>query len=169
MGVRGTFSVPLGRLAVRRVLLLGTVMLGGCHVLSDTAGVVAGGGAAAATGNPAIGYVVGIGVRAAVGEIRKYVVRVRQRGEQDAIADIAGTAPLGEVRRWEIRHTIPIGNARGTLVAVAEIPNPLTQCRQVVFKTDDEDTPFATQLCRSNNRWQWAAAEPSVDRWGNLQ
>ena len=150
-------------------MLLCTTLLGGCHLLSDAAGVVAGGGAAAATGNPAVGYVVGIGVRAGVGELRKYVVRVRQRGEQDAIADAAGTTPIGQTQRWEIRHTIPIGNASGTLMAVAEIPNPLAPCRHVVFWIEEDDKPFTTQLCRASDGWQWAAAEPSVDRWGNLQ
>jgi hypothetical protein len=43
-----------------------------------------------------------------VHELRKYVVRVRHRGEQDAIAEVAGAAPLNQRRPWEIRHTIPI-------------------------------------------------------------
>jgi hypothetical protein len=141
----------------------------GCHLLSDAAGVAAGGSAAAATGNPAIGYAVGIGVRAGASELRKYVVRVRHRGEQDAIAEVAGTAPLNQSRPWEIRHTIPINNIRGLLVVVAEIPNSLTPCRQVIFTSEDANTPFTTQVCRSEDRWHWAAAEPAVDRWGNLQ
>ncbi len=154
---------------MRRLVLAGALALGGCQLASDVSGVVAGGGAAAATGNPAIGYAVGIGVRAGVDELRKYVVRVRQRGEQDAIAEVAGAAPLGESRPWEIRHTIPIGNNRGTLAAVADIPNPLAPCRQVLFTTEDDDAPFVTQVCRQADGWRWAAAEPAVERWGSLQ
>lgn len=77
-------------------------LLGGCAVVSDVAGLAVGGGAAAATGNPAVGFAVGIGTRAAFDSLRKYVVRRRQQGEQDAIAEAAGTAPLGESRAWEI-------------------------------------------------------------------
>lgn len=152
-----------------RVALAGALLLGGCAFVSDVAGVAAGGGAAAASGNPAIGYAVGIGVRAGVDELRKYVVRVRHRGEQDAIAEAAGAAPLGEARPWEIRHTIPIGNNRGTVTAVTDIPNPLAPCRRVLFTTEDDTMPFVTELCYQGGRWQWAAAEPAVPRWGSLQ
>ena len=153
----------------RAMPLVCAALLGGCHLVSDVAGVAAGGGAAAATGRPAIGYVVGFGVRAGVDELRKYVVRARQGGEQDAIAAVAGTAPLGESRAWEIRHTIPINNTRGLLVVMAEIPNPLAPCREVMFMTGDDATPFMTQVCHDKDHWRWAAAEPAVDRWGNLQ
>lgn len=152
-----------------RAALAFAALLGGCSFVSDVAGVAAGAGAAAGSGNPAIGYAVGIGVRAGVDELRKYVVRVRQRGEQDAIAEAAGAAPLGEARLWEIRHTVPIGNNRGTVAAVAEIPNPLAPCRRVLFTTEDDMTPFVTELCFQQGRWQWAAAEPAVPRWGSLQ
>ena len=104
-------------------------------------------------------------------ELRDYVVRSRQRGEQDAIADAAGAAPLGAAVPWEIRHTIPIGNRRGELAAVREFVTPLTTCREVVFSVldGDERRLFATTLCRRGERWKWAAAEPAVDRWGYMQ
>jgi hypothetical protein len=154
---------------MRYALLLGMAILGGCNLIPAAAGVAAGGGTAAATGNPVVGYAVGLGVRAAGDEVLKYYVRVRQNAEQDAIAQVAGMSSLGERRRWEIRHTVPIGNARGSLSVIAEIPNPLAQCRQVMFITDGVDSPFITQVCRDSDRWHWAAAEPAVDRWGNLQ
>lgn len=146
-------------------------LLGGCAVVSDVAGIAAGGGASAATGNPAVGIAVGLGVRAAVDVLRKYVVRQRQAGEQDAIATAAGAAPLNEERAWEIRHTIPIDNARGTLVVTREFVTPLATCREVVFAVvDGEDRRlFTTTLCRRAEGWAWAAAEPAVDRWGSLQ
>ena len=154
---------------MRYFLLLCPALLGGCSLVSAGAGAVAGGGAAAATGNPAIGYVVGLGVRAGTDEVVKYYVRVRKTGEQDAIAEVAGEAPVGATKPWEIRHTIPIGNTSGTLSVVAEIPNKLARCREVMFLTEDDKSPFLTQVCRDSDRWHWAAAEPAVDRWGNLQ
>ena len=169
MGQRGARGATLGRPAVRYLLLLGAAFLGGCSLGPAAAGVAAGGAAAAVSANPVVGYAVGLGVRAGANEVLKYYVRVRKNAEQDAIANVAGEAALGSSRRWEIRHTIPIGNARGSLSVVAEIPNPLAKCRQVLFTTDGEDSPFVTQVCRDGERWQWAAAEPAVERWGTLQ
>ena len=158
-------------MTLRLLAALGAAMLGGCAVVSDVAGLAAGGGAGAATGNPAVGYAVGIGVRAGVDEVRRYVVRRRQQGEQDAIADAAGNAPVGELRPWQIRHTIPVGNAQGELAVVREYATPLATCREVVFTVEDGDRPalFTTSLCRQAARWKWAVAEPAVDRWGFLQ
>ncbi len=146
-------------------------LLGGCAAVPDVAGLAAGGGAGAATGNPAVGFAVGLGVRAGVDELRKYVVRRRQTGEQDAIADAAGDAPVGEQRAWQIRHTIPVGNARGELAVVREYTTPLATCREVVFTVEEDGRPslFTTSLCRQATRWKWAAAEPAVGRWGFLQ
>lgn len=146
------------------------VLLPGCHTIADVAGIVSAAGTGSATANPAVGIAVGIGVRAGVDELVKYVVRKRETGEQDAIADVAGSAPLGEPRRWEIRHDIPIGNERGELEAVREFRTPLTTCREIVFSVvDDTRELYTTTLCRGPDRWKWAAAEPAVERWGYLQ
>ncbi len=148
-------------------------LLGGCAAVSDVAGLAVGSGAGAATGNPAVGIAVGIGVRAGVDELRRYVVRRRQQGEQDAIAEAAGAAPVGEPRAWQIRHTVPVGNAQGELAVVREYVTPLATCREVVFSVEGEDrghaSVFTTSLCRQATRWKWAAAEPAVGRWGVLQ
>ncbi len=156
------------RLAIATVAL---PLLGGCASVSDVAGLAAGGGAGAATGNPAVGFAIGLGVRAGVEELRRYVVRSRQQGEQDAIAEAAGDAPVGGSHAWEIRHTIPIGNARGELAVVREYATPLATCREVVFSVEDggHASLFTTSLCRQATRWRWAAAEPAVGRWGFLQ
>lgn len=152
-----------------RLLALAVLpLLGGCAVVSDIAGLAAGAAAGSATANPVVGYAVGISVRAGVDELRRYVVRRRQQGEQDAIAEAAGSAPLGQDRRWEIRHTIPIGNERGTLTVVREIATPIAACREVVFVMDGGGI-FTTPVCRQDRGWKWAAAEPAVDRWGFLQ
>ena len=144
------------------------LLLGGCSAVPGIVGAVAGAGTGAASANPAVGFLVGITVRAGLDYAQAYVVRVRQRGEQDAIADAAGRAPLGEARLWEIRHTIPIGNEHGTVTPIRDIPNPLASCREVLFATEGGGF-FTTPVCRQPDGWKWAAAEPAVGRWGFLQ
>lgn len=143
----------------------------GCQAVSDAAAVGAGAGAGAATGNPAVGFAVGVTAQAGLRELRKYVSRSRQHGEQDAIADAAGAAPVGATVPWQIRHTIPIDNERGVLAVSREYAMPLATCREVVFTVDDDGSHqiFTTALCRGEDRWRWAVAEPAVDRWGYLQ
>ena len=46
-------------------------VLGGCAAISDIAALAAGGGAGAATGNPAIGFAVGVTTQAGLREVRK--------------------------------------------------------------------------------------------------
>jgi len=154
-----------------RPLLVVLPLLVGCAAVSDVAGLAAGGGAGAVTGSPAVGFAVGIGVRAGVDELRRYVIRRRQQGEQDEIAEAAGDVPVGEQRAWQIRHTIPVGNARGELAVVREYATPLATCREVVFSVEDDGhaSVFTTSLCRQAARWKWATAEPAVGRWGFLQ
>ena len=154
-----------------KLVVLALLALTSCRVVPDIAGVVAAATSGSATANPAVGIAVGIAVRAGVDEVRKYVVRKRQEGEQDAIAEAAGTAPIGQGRAWEIRHTIPIGNERGQLAAVREWTTPLTTCREILFTVVDEQDRdlFTTTLCRTGAGWKWAAAEPAVERWGFLQ
>src|ERR1700722_11626058 len=115
MGFSRACGATLGCSPVKYFLLVGAVIRGGCSLGPAAAGVAAGGAAAAVTANPVVGYAVGLGVRAGANEVLKYYVRVRKNAEQDEIADVAGQAGLGTSRRWEIRHTIPIGNARGSL------------------------------------------------------
>ena len=146
-------------------------VLGGCAIVPDIAAIATGGGVAAATGSPALGFAAGLGVRAAVDALLSYVDRARRADEQDIIAEAAGSAPLGEERPWAIRRTIPIGNASGTLLAVREFGAPLTTCREVVFTVVDgaDRRLLTTTLCHRGDRWAWAAAEPAVDRWGSMQ
>ena len=159
------------RLAVLALPVLALTMLASCRSVGDVAGVLAAAGTGSASANPAVGIAVGIAVRSGVNEVVKYVVRRRHTGEQDAIAEAAGAAPLGAARPWEIRHTIPIGNARGELQAVREFATPLTTCREIVFTVDDgEDRDvLTTTLCHQADGWKWASAEPAVERWGFLQ
>ena len=155
---------------MRVAALLLLAALPGCHAAGDVAGVVAAASAGGGTGNPAIGIAVGIGVRAGVDALVDYINLKRQEGEQDAIAEAAGTIPLGTRRPWEIRHTVPIGNERGELEPVREFRTPLATCREIVFSVDDDERQIlTTTLCHGAERWKWAAAEPAVERWGFLQ
>lgn len=162
----------------RWAALLLVQALGGCAFLGNVAAVGVGAGAGAATGNPAVAIAVGLGSQAAFRELGNYFDRTRHRGEQDAIATAAGTAPVGSSVPWEIRHTIPFGNHHGELSVVREERNPLTTCREIVFTVADEDPPnvFTTSLCQASGptggeeaRWRWAAAEPATSRWHTIQ
>ena len=149
--------------------LLAALSLGGCKAVGDIAGAVAAAGTGSA--NPAVGIAVGIAVRSGINALVDYLDRRRHRGEQDAIAEAAGAAPIGTARPWEIRHTIPIGNHHGLLQPVREFSTALATCREIAFTVvdgDDRDL-FTTTLCREGGTWRWASAEPSVDRWGYLQ
>ena len=167
MGQRRAGHAALGHPSVKAALLL-LPLLGGCAVIPDIAGLAAGGAAGGVTANPVVGYAVGISVRVGVDELQLYIARNRARGEQDAIADAAGTTPLDTIQPWEIRHTIPIGNEAGTLVPIRTIATPLATCREVLFTVRGSGT-FTTSVCHASEGWRWAGAEPAVARWGYLQ
>ncbi len=162
-----TSDGALGRPAVKGWAPLLMALLAGCSTVGTISGLAVGGAAGGATANPVVGYAVGIGVQAGVDELVLYISRVRQRGEQDAIAEAAGTTPLDQPQAWQIRHTIPIGNTNGTLIPVREIDTPLATCREIIFRIDGG--LFTTDVCKQAGGWKWAAAEPAVDRWGYLQ
>lgn len=150
----------------------GLLALSACQSAPDIAALASGGAAGAATGSPAVGYAVGLGVRAAVAGVRRYAVRTRQRAEQDAIAEVAGGLPEGAAAPWRIRHDIPVGNERGTVWVTRAFATPLAECRDILFSVEDPPRPpelYASSVCRQPQRWKWAAAEPAVERWGFLQ
>ncbi len=153
-------------------LLLGLGM-GGCSTAATLTGLAAGGVAGGATANPAIGYAVAVGTNAAADYAFKYVARVRQRAEQNAIADVAGGLPPGQTAPWRIAHTIPVGDEHGEVQVVRAIDTPLAACREIAFSVQDgpKQPPawFDASICRQAARWKWAVAEPAVERWGYLQ
>lgn len=162
-------SAPASALAA----LLAAALTSGCASVGDLTGAVAGVATGAITGNPAIGASVGIGVAAAADAGAKYVFRNWQRAEQDSIAATIGAMPVDEQQRWEIRHPIPYGNQHGWVRVVRVIRTPLAECREALFSVDDDGKRqrswFLTTACRQPGGWKWAAAEPAVPRWGNLQ
>ncbi len=148
------------------------LLLAGCKAAPQIAGVITGGTAGAASGNPAVGFAVGVVTDAAATSGFRYIARTRQGAEQDAIADMAGGLPVGGTAAWKIEHTIPIGNEHGQLRVVRLIDSPLAQCKQVVFSVEEDANRrdwFSADICAQGEHWKWASAEPAVERWGFLQ
>ena len=79
-------------------LLVAGLLLQGCTLLPAIGGVAAGAGAGSVSANPAVGIAVGIAVRSGLQVVANYIDRKRQAGEQDAIAETAGAAPIGQAR-----------------------------------------------------------------------
>src|SRR5262249_19800905 len=137
MGHRRTGDGAVGSLAVtRRPLLaaLATSMflsLGGCRLGGELVAAAAGGASGAATANPAVGVAVGIAVNSGIDAATNYIVRTRQRAEQDTIAAEVATMNIGERRPWKIEHDIPIGNEHGEVEVTRTIATPLTLCKEL--------------------------------------
>jgi hypothetical protein len=179
MGQRRTRDRALGFAAVTKRLRLaalgGLVLLSGCASVARVSAVVTGGVAGAASGSPAVGFAVGVATDAAANWAVRYVSRVRQGAEQDAIANVAGQMPMGAEADWKIEHTIPIGNEHGRLRIVRPIDTQLATCREIAFSVDTGEGPkrkgawFIGNICQDAQHWKWASAEPAVTRWGYLQ
>ena len=171
MGLRGTGDGAVGLLAVRAALPV-LLLLGGCSVVPQITGVVVGAASGGATGNPAIGFGVGVATVAVTDYAMKHVTKSWHQGEQDAIAATAGPLEPGTGAPWRIQHSVPIGNEHGDLEVVRRIDNPLAPCKQVVFSVADSDAPpawYSADICQQGQRWKWASAEPATERWGFLQ
>jgi len=180
LGERRTGHGALGIVAVmRRACLVATlaaaVGLSGCQSSSigGAAGAVVGTVSGAATANPVAGYAIGVSVQAAVDATVKYVLREWKNDQQNVMANAAGELPIGQVRQWQIRHALPVGNERGGIQVVRDIDTPLARCREVLFTVEQDDAPapaYISMICRQpDGQWKWAAAEPSVARWNGLQ
>ena len=153
--------------------LLGVLALAGCQSVGAGAGAIAGIATGAATVNPLVGTAVGLGTQAAVNALVMYIARSQQADQQDTIAASAGKLPLGSATEWKITHVLPFGDAHGTLRVAGTIPNPLADCREIVFTVVNghRQADYVTTECaaKGSARWRWAQAEPATDRWGFLQ
>lgn len=160
-------TVRLGMIA------MALLPLQGCGSIGSGAGAVVGVAVGTASVNPLVGTAVGLGTKAAVDALVHYIARVQQEGQQDAIAEVAGRLPLGQAAEWRITHTLPFGDAHGTLRVAGVIPNPLADCREVVFTVVDgyRHADYVTTECSEpgSGHWNWAQAEPATERWGFLQ
>jgi hypothetical protein len=180
MGIRRTGDRSVGGVAVNGLgaapaLLAASVLLAGCNATVQVAAVVGGGAAGGLTGNPAVGFMVGVAIDAGANYVVRYYGRSRQGAEQDAIAEVAGVLPVGTEASWKIEHTIPIGNEHGQLRVVRAIDSPLAECKEIAFSVDEGKGEklrrdwYVSNVCKQAERWKWASAEPAVERWGYLQ
>jgi hypothetical protein len=156
------------------VAALAACSLAGCAAVGDVTGAIAGLVSGAATANPAVGISVGIAVRAGMNEVVRTVSRKRQRNEQDAIAAVAAELDVGEAAPWAVDQRVA-GDAYGEVRVLRVIATPLALCKELLFSVvegEEENLPrawFTTTACREGVAWRWAAAEPAVERWMNLQ
>ena len=175
MGLGRAGHGTLGLAAVKALSLTAMILLTGCNAAPQIAAVVTGGAAGAATGNPALGFAVGVATDAGANYAFRWFSRTQQGAEQDAIAQVAGDLPVGTEAAWKIEHTIPIGDEHGQLRVVRTIASPLAACRELAFSVDEGKAEklkrswFTTSICKQADTWKWAAAEPAVERWGFLQ
>ena len=148
--------------------------LAGCSSFGGFAGAAAAFATSVGTANPIVGISVGIGVKAATDEGVRYVSRRKQHEIQNTVAAAARDIGPGESARYEHPHYFGPGVDRGEVRVVRLIDTPLTACKELLFSVEhDGKHPrvdwFSTTACRNGEAWQWAGAEPAVERWGNLQ
>jgi hypothetical protein len=163
--------------ALKPAALLAVVLLSGCGSVltegaSDVAGIVGAGAAASVTKNAAIAAAIGLGTQSVALEGVHYLERRVHRAEQDAIAAAAGPLAPGDVAPWSIRHNLPIeDNEHGHLVVSRVLGGGPILCKEIVFSVDTKKRQdfYVATVCRSNDAWKWASAEPAVPRWGGLQ
>ncbi len=146
-------------------------LLAACSAIGSGAGAIVGLASGVGSANPVLGTAVGLGTKAGVDALVRYVSRKRQQGEQDAIADRVGALPVGGTAGWRIEHTIPVGDEAGEVRVMRLIPNALAPCKEAVFTLRDGETSrsYTTTACLQGAHWKWAEAEPATERWGFLQ
>ena len=159
---------------VGMLALAASLGLAGCQSSSigPATGAVVGTLSGAVTANPVAGYAIGVSVQAAVDATVKYVLREWKNDQQNVMANAVGALPIGEVRQWQIKRSLPTGSERGSIQAVRDIDTPLARCREVLFTVEQEgaSAAYASTIClQQDGQWKWAAAEPSVARWNGLQ
>ena len=164
----------MGRHSVRPYVaaLSGLLLLSACSSLAGLTGLATGAVAGGASANPAVGYVVAVGAAAAADATFKWASRRRHGAEQTAIAAVAGPLDDGQSGSWQIKHDIPLGNEHGEVRVIRALSTPLATCKEIVFSVvEDPPEPsprYSTTICRQQDVWKWALAEPAVDRWGYL-
>jgi hypothetical protein len=157
------------------------VGLGGCTSLL-TEGTSAGAGIAGAsiahgvTHNAGVVTGIGLGVQAAARAGLQYAERKVHQSEQDRIAAVAGTLPVGGIAPWQVVHDVPIeSNEQGEVTVSRVLGDADFACKEIVFSVDHREKAGTTRefytatVCRDGTRWKWATAEPATERWGALQ
>jgi flavin-binding protein dodecin len=156
-------------------------LLGGCTSVI-TEGTAAGAGAAGAgisravTRNAGVTTGIGLGVQAAARAGLQYAERRIHQTEQDRIATVAGSLPVGAVAHWQVVHDIPLeADEHGEVTVSRALGGEGFRCKEIVFSVDHADTHdhasefYTATVCRDGQQWKWATAEPATERWGALQ
>ena len=147
----------------------------GCASVGAASGAVAGVVSGSATANPAVGIGVGIAVQAATDEVVNRYMRGLHHDQQEAIARLAGEAPVDWSMPWQVKHKLPLENGHGEVRVLRVFNTALASCREFVFSVVDGDAPdaktawYVASVCQQAQGWKWASVEPAVDRWGSLQ
>lgn len=161
-------------MAARNVIALaGLLVVTGCAEAGSAVNSVTTAGFAAAvgsvTGSPILGLVAGIAASFGVDQGVKYAERRLQGNVQTAIARAAGPLDVGQAASWEVAEKVPLTDRAGT-VEVARVFGEAIPCKDVVFIVGDGPELYVTTICQAKDgAWQWALAEPTVTRWGDLQ
>jgi len=168
-------------LAAVAVLVCAVASLGGCTDLL-TQGTAAGAGIAGAavsrsvTRNAGVTTGIGLGVQAAAQAGLEYTERRVHETEQNEIASVAGTLPVGGVATWRIVHDIPIeANQHGEVTVDRDVGGPGFTCKAIVFSVENQEKRgvvrafYTATVCLDGTQWKWALAEPATERWGALR
>jgi hypothetical protein len=152
---------------------LAAALLAGCGAIGGFVGAAASIATSFATANPAIGLAVGVAAQSATDETLRYVARHRRHAEHDAIVAAVADMEPGQIRTWQHAHLVGSGVESGEVRVLRLIETPLATCKELLFSVAHRDDKpaawFTTTACRHGDVWKWAAAEPAVERWGNLQ
>ena len=171
----------MSKAKIASALAAAATLASGCAAVVNTASSeIAGvGGAAVAsaiTSNGAVATGIGLGVQAATRAGVQYAQRRVHHSVQNEIARAAGALAVGDVGRW---HIDPAGalerEQQGRVTVSRVISSSVLTCKETVFSVDtvDDNVPkssfFVAIVCQDGERWKWASAEPSTERWGGLQ
>jgi hypothetical protein len=159
---------------------LAAFLCGCTSVLSEGAsagaGVAAAGITRGATRNAAVITGIGLGVQAVARAGLHYTERKVHQTEQDRIAAVAGSLPVGAIGKWQVAHAIPIeADEQGEVTVSRLLGGGGIVCKEIVFSVDHAGKDGVTRefytatVCRDGNAWKWATAEPAIERWGGLQ
>jgi hypothetical protein len=143
---------------------------------SEIAGVGGAAVATAVTSNGAVATGIGLAVQAATRAGVQYAQRRTHQSVQNEIARAAGALEVGAVGRWHIDPAGALEREQQGRVTVSRVisATELT-CKEAVFSVDNvvENVPrsafYVAIVCRDGERWKWASAEPSTERWDGLQ
>jgi hypothetical protein len=171
IGLREGLRIGLGA-----ALCVGASLLtSGCASVGAASGAAAGVASGLVTANPAVGIGVGIAVQAATDEAMKRYMRSMHGDQQDVIAALAGSMPVGASAPWRVAHTLPVENGHGEVRVIRAFSSALALCKEFAFSVADSDKPaahadwYTASACLQQDGWKWASAEPAVARWGTLQ